>query len=63
VYGDYGGEEKCNQYSLYKKNTSRKRQRDKKKEMFARKHELSTSTQASYLQDRQKIRKVDSDAV
>jgi len=31
--------------------------------VFARKHELSTSTQANFLEDRQKITRVDSDAV
>jgi len=31
--------------------------------VFAKKHELSTSTQVNFMEDRQKIRRVDSDAV
>jgi hypothetical protein len=48
---------------MQKKKTLAEIDRGIKKGGFGRKHGLSASTQSNFLQDRQKIRSVDSDAV
>jgi hypothetical protein len=63
VYGDYGGEKKCNQFSVHEKRTIAEIDRGIKKGSVARKHGLSTSSQMNFLQGRQKIRMVDYNAV